>query len=634
MSSFASVEVVKNLGDGEYCTDNTIVEDTETLSSILVSAVTQSQQEGSGTSSAFQVLLDYLTHSSLQHTSMLAGDPQFQHYLHRLVRSEVKYAREDNIAKLAVHFPSAVAHFQEKQLAFSYSYSDIPSVCDDSIHKTSTVSGKAKARVHGRPATGGVDGLYGYHPALFPVTFRGPQVKVSDLTTAIVSVSNEMKEEQRTRDGYHAICSTKGAPVNTCLSRRVTRRKKNFTERAGLITRDIEETPNLCPLLMKDVDDSHFRISKSGHSLFPRNKTSKRPFQTTSPYLHGTLHTAQDAIEAFASGKFVSESEFVYLNYTNPDKSCPYDLTVVPKTKVHPEHFIMSKFGIILVTPDETSTFQMFSDWLREASLYTLIRQITFFREYKIRRALKQWVKVVRHLRFRRLCDRVNKMAIRFLPVFSDALLQLKILSDELLTVSFHNLKPLGGYTLHDLEDYLRTSQSKACHLLNKYFKYSKRLVCGVITTAQSQLLKFNVNDHYHSYTSDLSISIQQEKCRIWKRNLNKAVYYVNKLGCFIDLAERMVLSYLMQLAQHVVGTWKEVLLCQDSILHQASSGFHIPVRIPSTINLTSTNAPLTSAPLERADSTEPEYFLLSSLVFDESGKFWCSSSPPPSFLY
>ena len=625
----ASTEVVKSHADEGCCTNKIVSEDRETLGSILVSAVIQSQQEGSETSSAFQVLLDYLRHSSLQKTSMLARNPQFQHYLHRLVRSETRYARDDNIAKLAVYFPAAVSHFQQVKLSFSYSYSDIPSVFEGSIHKTSTIAEENKARrVRKRPATVGVDTLYAYHPAMFPVTFTGPQIKLSDLSTAIFSVSNAMKEEHRTRDGYHALCVTRGAPLGKMsVSRRVMRKGSYFTRRAKLVTRDMEEKPQLYPVLMNDVDDSHFRISKSGHSLFPQKKVSKKQIQTSSSYLHGIpLHSAQDVIEAFASGKFAFESEFVYLNYTNPNKWLPYDLTVVQKTKVKPEHFIMTKFGITLVTPNGTSTFQMFSDWLNEASLFTLIRQIKFFKVFKIKKALKQWFQTVRKLRFNRLCIKVNKIAVRFFPAFSDALFQLKYLSDELLTVSFHSLQALGGYTLQALELCLRQSQAKASKLLNKYFKYCKRSVCRAITITRSQAFEFKMDrTRNSSIISDIPISIQQENHRICKRDLKTATYHVYKLDCFVELAEQMVCDCLIQLTQRVIGSWKEVLLCQDSILHQASSGFQIPIHVPLT-SVISTRATLSSdiasinVSLTSLDR-RPDYFLLSSMVFDKFGK-------------
>ena len=581
-------EVVKTVGDGP-CQDLTDEENTEEFNSILVSAVLESQYSIQETSPAFQKLLNYLAFSSLDHISMLSGNPKFQHYLHRLVSSEVKYFREDNVAKLSIHFPGAVAKFQGEQLPLSYSYSNLSSVHDIQLPKIPTNAEDIKAPLCDGPGLKeNIDILYSYQPSLLPVTFRAPHVRLSDLSTAILSISDKMKVRS-------ANCKRRGTPVNSARkSLRIVRRSKHSTEK---------EKQLLCPVLMKDINDCHYMTSKSGHSLFPQEKIPMK-HQTSTLFLGGkSLHNAQDVIEAFASGKLQSLSECVYLNYTNTDKWYPYDLTVVPKTKVQSEHFIMTEFGITLVTPDEVASFQPFSDWLKEASLFTLLRHINFFRGFKTRKALKLWHQSVRHLRFKQLSVKVKKMAVRFMPTFADALFQLRKLNEELLSIPFHNLKPLGGYTLQALELDLLRAQAEAHRLLNKYFKYSGRIVCRVVATTHFNSHNLETKYHQLNAVSDFSISFQQDNRKILKRNFEEAIHRRDKLDCFVDLAERMAYSCLVQLTQHAIGSWKEILLCEDSILHQASSGFQIPITLPPV--------------------STPDYFLLSSMVLDELGKWF-----------
>ena len=568
-------KVSGGFNDGEY-------ELFKTLGPLLVAAVAESHEEGcEEVSPSMQALLDYLTRSSLEQISFLAKDPQFQHYLRRLVCSETEHARDMNVAKLLEFFPDEVSRFQKVQLPYNYNYKK-PKEQGTTHGETFRMENKKPA--HKRSATeGDMDMLFRYHPSKLPVTFKGPDVKLSDLPSAAQSVDMEIRRSLRYDSAF-------------LLSRRRKKAVRTVSENT--------EKPLLQPVYGSDLKDSDL-------TLFPREKPPRKSLKTPPVYIHGhPIHTAQDVIEAFASRKLRAESEFVYLNYANPDKRLPYDLTVVPKTKVDPEYFVISKFGIICVVPNEASDIQTFSEWLREASMFMLLRQISLFKDYKIRKALQQWHRAIKLIKFWRLRTKICGMAVRYLPAYADALVKVRKLSDELLVVPFHEFEPHGQYTLETLHRSFRKTQSMGRRFLSKYFRYCRRAVCEAIESVHSEVLRMEVEHHHQPFVSDLPISIQQRNHKILKKELEAALERRSKLGIFVELAEQIVCSCILQVTQQAMSSWRNLLVRKESILHKGSSGFQIPLRLP-----------MVEDEGDEEEGPVDKHFVRSIFEFDESGK-------------
>lgn len=598
---------------------HTVVEK-ESLSSHLGSLFVCALAAESSADSARQNLLDYLARLSPEELTLVSDNPQVLHYLNRLVKHAAKHpVHGDLITKLTYYFPEAVAYFQDMQSSLSCSSSD-------SEASTARTTQDVRAKLHRRSATTGntSSDLFRYDPSTLAVTFKGPQVNLSDISRASGPVSMEVGRLEKAMgcsDGSsvtrNLLCldtidmlnlgGSLNAQIQTPrMSTRVLAYDKKHSKNTKFSS--ALEKPFLVPVLKAELEDSHFKVSESGHSLFPRQLKHHRPrptLSTTSPVKVNGLYlkNAFDVINAFASGKLKSESESVYLNYTYPDMWRPYDLTVTLKSRIRPNHFVMSKFGVIQVYSDGMADFQTFSEWLREASMFTLMRKIPFFSNYKLKRAFHQWYSAKRIVKFNRLCLKINTIGIRFLPVFSDATFRLKHLSEELLTVSFHHLTPLGGYTVEAFEHNLQGSQTKAKQLVQKYFKYCKRIVCRVIEQSKSNAFKLELEHQHQPFVSDLPLSVQRENHEKLESDLEIATYQRDRLGDFVNLAEQLVFSCLVKLFRQTAESWSKMLLSTGSIPKQASSGFQI-------------HAPPKS--LEKSNT----HFLLSSLIFDASGKY------------
>ena len=517
--------------------------------------------------SAWSQLLSYLedTLSSSQ-VDQLAKLPETQHYVHRMIRHVLKHDNSSGhmeiMGRLSKLFPGLVDHLKDEELPFSYSYSNLT---------------PPKKHEHKRAATTdsvGTATLFSYSPAELPATFRGPPVQLSDLLPAANKVSSEFSSLQKNlAHAYPVLPQTRHSTRDMLVPPRRQRshHRSRSTPTPALPQDSIQSF--LVPVAAAELQDEHFsRANKT--SLFPKKKVSS-PVKTVEDGLSVSptdkMRNAFDVIEAFATGQLKSESESIYLNYTNSDRWDPYSLTIVPKTKVQPEHFVISKFGILRVYPDETSDFQSFADWLREAALYKMLRKIPFLKKYLIQNAFKQWYGNVRFAQYVKVHTQVSRVAIRFLPDFTDALLKIRCLSEELLTVPFHHLAPQSCYDQDSMEHSLQGSQLKAQRFLIKYFKYCRRIVTEVVKSTHSRVIDFETDKRHKPFVSDLPLSVQTEKLLRLERDLKAAKLQESKLANFVGLAERTIYACLLALSRQEAMSWIATVITDHDDSDRAS---------------------------------------------------------------
>lgn len=560
----------------------------------------------------------------------LSQHPEIQHYIKRTIKHAEKHSERleevEIISRLSKLFPEEVEQLHKEKLPYSYSYSDVQENSPKHLrHKRAATTDCTK------PSTGSV---YCYAPSTLAVTFRGPPVRLSDLVPAASKVSEEASIIER--DLLHNVSLVPKTRRSVSASHdllplpRSHHRSRSTPDHASYFHK---EPSNSCekllldPLLRSEVRDEHFCRSDV-NTLFPKKQATshrKHPKERNLDSPNSNMKNAYEVIEAFASGKLKTESESVYLNYTNRDKWNPYDLTIVSKTKVNSEHFVISKFGILRVYPDETSDFQSFADWLREATLYVLLRKIPFLKYYLIKKAFRQWYRNVRFAQFARIHDQVSQISIRFLPDFADALLKIQNLSEELVTVPFHLLNPLASYNQESFEHSLQGSQSKAHRFLQRYFKYCRRIVTGVIKSSQSRVLELETEKRHKPFVSDLPLSVQKEKHSKLERDLNAASYQETKLADFVSLAEHIVHSCLLKLARQEAQSWSKTVLAIAE--EAASTAYETNTPVYSSVVSTPVSRNLSSAQDNLSTQYSPDShlaaFLCASFNFNESGMYY-----------
>ena len=506
--------------------------------------------------------------------------------------------------KLGSLFPEAVERYREEELLCSYSYSNLDTATMTTVLKEErgrTEVGRLRLKKKRKRAVtigAAPRELFTFSPSQVPVTYRGPTLKLKDLAPAASLVSNEMITAERNSLHFPLPLQGVEGPMSVAVPR--PHSSQGFNR------------PLLSPIL-----SSAFQGTLPSPDISPNKSVS---FQLTG---YRTLvrkplrlKTGYDVIEAYSSGRLHSESESVYLNYANSVPWNPYDLTVVPKTRANPEHFVVSKFGVLHVYPNGDSDLQNFAEWLREAGLCTLVRHIQFFRRYLLQKLFSQWHRMVRYSQFVRVRFHVGKSSLKLFPHFSTALLRIQCLSEELLTVPFHTLVPLGGYSQEMFDRNLQSFHAKAERFLQRYFKYCRRVIAEAIESTQSLALELETEKRHQPFVSELPISIQKEKHTKLERDLATAQYRANKIGDFVTLADQMVISCLLKLARSSMQSWIDITLRHAAI---------VPVNDASETNsetsTTDVGSERDSRPIQLGKGSA---FLCAQMTFDESGTCTC----------
>lgn len=228
------------------------------LSALVLSILCTDEGQEDRCSSASQKLVKYLADLTPDERSELVDNLQVQHYLHRLVQHGAKNDKHDEvIGKLAEYFPSEIEDYQKKELPISYSYSDV----DSKKVRTSI------AMTRSGP-TAAAD-IFQYDPNSLAATFRAPKLTLENVKRASVAVALEVKTLEK------AITGSDISPANRSLSVGMYGLKRlppsSVPKRSSYLKNPAEKT-KLVPVLRSELDDPHFKVSKSGKSLFPQRR--------------------------------------------------------------------------------------------------------------------------------------------------------------------------------------------------------------------------------------------------------------------------------------------------------------------------------------------------------------------------
>ena len=61
-------------------------------------------------------------------------------------------------------------------------------------------------------------------------------------------------------------------------------------------------------------------------------------------------------------------------------------------TKVDPEHFVFSTFGVLHVIPGGSNETQSLAEWMKEAVLYRAVSCLPFFKNFLIKKSFDKYV--------------------------------------------------------------------------------------------------------------------------------------------------------------------------------------------------------------------------------------------------
>ncbi|SCU71914.1 Cytoplasmic dynein 2 heavy chain (DYNC2H1), putative [Trypanosoma equiperdum] len=224
-----------------------------------------------------------------------------------------------------------------------------------------------------------------------------------------------------------------------------------------------ESVSGVRPFWRTHLDEQDSEILRMiQRAMRPPNKSSVPPVAPDDAAVIRKLKTAEDCITFFAANGSSSHLKYVYLcRAPHVLEFRPYDLCVSPMKRglEQKEHYIMSATGVVHVRPGHPSEVVSLAEWMRESSLFDVLRKVHFFKTYLVYKAFFRWYKNVRAKDFlnkRRLLSR-NLLISK--STFSTPILEVLNASYDLTT---HPLVLYEAQGKHDytIEDF-RTQQAK-----------------------------------------------------------------------------------------------------------------------------------------------------------------------------
>ncbi|XP_038674896.1 dynein heavy chain domain-containing protein 1-like [Scyliorhinus canicula] len=281
--------------------------------------------------------------------------------------------------------------------------------------------------------------------------------------------------------------------------------------------------------------------------------------------------SGEDAVAILAKCSHLGKTKFYYLNIKPSPVFRPYDLIVVPKHKMDPEHYVFSTFGVLAISPGLGSEVMSLGDWQREAMLWRALTHIPFFKNYFLRRAFALWY---RNMKREWMLKRRNVLWSRLLPAiphFGAALLQISRLLQELQQVHWLPVQVTESQTVDGLMQLHDRRVAEASNLLEKFFNYcnfilqlvredSYKMIQDCV--AQLELIIGNfVKEPVH---------VQRVHQEVAEKQLQEARQVTQNLGRLGALVSHMMMQNLITLAQDQVSNFVRDVLQTTNISRPA----------------------------------------------------------------
>ena len=147
--------------------------------------------------------------------------------------------------------------------------------------------------------------------------------------------------------------------------------------------------------------------------------------EITSPETGAVMRNLADVVNYYLAHGNQAQIKIFYLN---PDSAPgdpfydPYEGFLVPQDHVARTHLTVSIQGVVRVLEGEAQ-FTELGNFIREKSIFGMIRNIKFFRQYHARKYFNFWRKMVRWQHFRQKRQQIAGRLFLVKPAFQDALL-------------------------------------------------------------------------------------------------------------------------------------------------------------------------------------------------------------------
>mmetsp|Transcript_4972 Transcript_4972/g.18687 ORF Transcript_4972/g.18687 Transcript_4972/m.18687 type:complete len:4187 (-) Transcript_4972:2731-15291(-) len=313
------------------------------------------------------------------------------------------------------------------------------------------------------------------------------------------------------------------------------------------------------------------------------------------------LHSGEDAVSFFSKAGKGTAVKFVYLNRAPVDDEReyrPYDLVVCDREDTNPEYFTMSASGVVHVQPGQPTEFMSLSDWMRESTMFNVLRKIRFFKYYLVFKCFKIWHK---NSRFQKYCKKRAKLASKFFmgkETFASTLVDIKKNTHKLQSVSIMDFteKKTQGDNTYNIEEFHVMQKKKRQEAAAEFDSHISNIQQKLIKLCKNVTSRARIDEMSHADNIDTFLRrgtdilpederrasskksksmVQQQKDKIeLKRALKKARLEADMLGNFIRLCDYMGTESLVFLAKQTLRKFYVSMVPYKSIVFKVTIDF------------------------------------------------------------
>ena len=299
--------------------------------------------------------------------------------------------------------------------------------------------------------------------------------------------------------------------------------------------------------------------------------SSRRPAPPHPPALTATKHTlpgeelitnSEQIVEYYVRNGLGAPIKVFYCvdapvtetSYT------PYDLIVVPKEFVERkdvEHYTATSSGFVHVRPGVQAEFTPLGEWMRDASVFSLLRQMKFFKHYLVSKAFSFWRGNVRHKTYAAVRAKIAKKLFVAKRSFGPALREIGALCHELREAPAIALNPIVTY---DVEDFAANQEKQVAGVLvptmESIHEKTQKILERVVRDAVDQVREYQAAmadaDGIANFVSKTKSMVALKRERIEKaRNYRRVTEESVMLPSLIRLADYMLAESFVAMAQN-----------------------------------------------------------------------------------
>ncbi|CBZ27922.1 putative dynein heavy chain [Leishmania mexicana MHOM/GT/2001/U1103] len=307
----------------------------------------------------------------------------------------------------------------------------------------------------------------------------------------------------------------------------------------------------------------------------PARAREKRVAPKDEPILRN-IHTSEEAVAFFTANGDSTSVKHVFLNYAPKGLDfCPYDLVATKKGSEEPEHYILSATGIVHVRPGLPSEVMTLADWMKEASLFNILRKIPFFKNFLLYKAFLLLQMKLRQRKYAATRRLLVKDLLVARPTFVYPMLDLVKYSHTISDAKLIEYDPQGkhDYVVDDYSLGQSVQRQKASVLINGVMEHMEEKVAKLVEVLQhrADVPDINTREALAQYlltvaaseVSDTRVKRKEkpmldarEDLERRMRELKRSLVEYSKLHVFIRLIDFLTSERLFQRVLSVFQTF------------------------------------------------------------------------------